>query len=75
VTKFPAAAKEVEAGAKHHLNVHWVLNEEPIAESEQFALSVMSYLLLGTSSSTLHKALMDSELGNTVTGGGFSDSL
>ncbi len=35
--------------------------------------NILSYLLLGTSASPLRKALMDSELGSEVMGGGFDD--
>ena len=36
-------------------------------------MSILSYLLLGTSASPLRKALMDSELGSEIIGGGFDD--
>jgi len=37
------------------------------------AFNILSHLLLGTSASPLRKALMDSELGSEVIGGGFDD--
>ncbi|NIP99706.1 MAG: peptidase M16, partial [Nitrospinaceae bacterium] len=37
------------------------------------AFDILSHLLLGTSASPLRKALMDSELGSEVIGGGFDD--
>jgi hypothetical protein len=36
-------------------------------------MSILSYLLLGTSASPLRKALMDSNLGSEIIGGGFDD--
>ena len=38
------------------------------------AFSILSYLLLGTSASPLRKALLESEFGSEVIGGGFDDN-
>ncbi len=38
------------------------------------AFNILSYLLLGTSASPLRKALLDSELGSEVIGGGFDEN-
>ena len=38
------------------------------------AFNILSYLLLGTAASPLRKALLDSELGSEVVGGGFDDN-
>ena len=38
------------------------------------AFNILSYLLLGTSASPLRKALLDSELGSELIGGGFDDN-
>ena len=38
------------------------------------AFSILSYLLLGTSASPLRKALIDSQLGSEIIGGGFDDN-
>ena len=38
------------------------------------AFNTLSHLLLGTSASPLRKALLDSELGSEVIGGGFDDN-
>ena len=38
------------------------------------AFNILSYLLLGTSASPLRKALLDSEFGSEVIGGGFDDN-
>ena len=52
------------------------MNEDtPLSPRESLALGVLNHLLLGTSSSVLHKALLDSKLGESVMGGGLSDEL
>jgi len=81
VEKFPAppeAPGGAEGGAKKGQNmvqVNWLLNEEAMGAKEQLTLAVLDYLLMGTSSSDLRKALTDSQLGNEVIGGGLSDEL
>ena len=39
-----------------------------------FGFSILSHLLLGTSASPLRKALIDSQLGSEIVGGGFDDN-
>eukprot|EP00600_Ochromonadales_sp_CCMP1393_P015327 CAMPEP_0175034098 /NCGR_PEP_ID=MMETSP0005-20121125/22411_1 /TAXON_ID=420556 /ORGANISM="Ochromonas sp., Strain CCMP1393" /LENGTH=1034 /DNA_ID=CAMNT_0016294879 /DNA_START=271 /DNA_END=3375 /DNA_ORIENTATION=+ len=60
---------------KHMVTLNWLLNEQELSPKEQMALGVLDYLLLGTSSSALRKALTESQLGESVTGGGLSDEL
>lgn len=60
---------------KHMLTVNWVLNHDTLSPAKSMALSVLDYLLLGTSSAPLKKALIESNLGESVTGGGLSDEL
>jgi len=66
---------EAEGGAKHMVTLFWLLNEEPLPHSESMAMSLVTSLLLGSSTSPLMKALMKSKYGESVTGGGFSDDL
>ena len=63
--------------SKHYLTVGWVLNhnKEAIPEPTKVALLALNHLLLGTSSAPLKKALMQSGLGEAVTGYGFEDDL
>jgi hypothetical protein len=61
--------------AKHMITVNWLLNEEALSAKETFALAVLDQLLIGTSSASLKKALVESNLGESVTGGGLSDEL
>ena len=63
------------APAKHMVTVNWLLNEEPMDAEEQLAVGVMDSLMLGRSSSPLRKRLIESGLGESVTGGGLSDEL
>jgi Zn-dependent M16 (insulinase) family peptidase len=55
-------------------DVNWALPEltDP---SLLLALSVLSYAMIGTQASPLRKALVDSGLGEDVTGGGFGAGL
>jgi len=64
-----------EAELKHMLTVNWVLNHSAMKPKDALALGMLDYLLLGTSSSALKKALIESNLGESVVGGGLSDEL
>ena len=63
---------ESDLDRKSMVSVNWLLPEIDDQE-ELFALEVLSHLLLGTQASKLHKALIDSGLGEDLTGGGFED--
>jgi Zn-dependent M16 (insulinase) family peptidase len=60
---------------KHSLTVNWLLNDKHLTSYEMLALGVLDSLLLGTSSAKLRKVLTESQLGESVTGGGLSDEL
>jgi len=59
----------------HMVNVNWLLNDSPLSDVELLALNVLDHLLLSTPSSVLRKTLMESGLGDSITGGGLSDEL
>ncbi|KAL7574785.1 hypothetical protein ACA910_010630 [Epithemia clementina (nom. ined.)] len=59
----------------HMLNVNWLLNDEPLSRMDELTLGVLDHLLMGTTSSKLRKTLLESGLGEAVTGGGLSDEL
>jgi len=61
--------------AKHMVTINWLLNEDPFSPLDRMTLQVLDHLLLGTSASVLRKTLIDSKLGESVTGGGLSDEL
>ena len=60
---------------KHMININWLLNDEPLSQGDELILGILDHLLMGTTSSKLRKALMESGLGEAVTGGGLSDEL
>ena len=62
------------AEAKGFVQVNWML-EENTDPALTMALSILSYALVSTPASPLRKALIDSGLGEDVTGGGFSSRL
>eukprot|EP00554_Chaetoceros_debilis_P014664 CAMPEP_0194126052 /NCGR_PEP_ID=MMETSP0150-20130528/59785_1 /TAXON_ID=122233 /ORGANISM="Chaetoceros debilis, Strain MM31A-1" /LENGTH=969 /DNA_ID=CAMNT_0038819891 /DNA_START=132 /DNA_END=3038 /DNA_ORIENTATION=- len=74
----PYAANSDEDG-QHMLQITWLLNDEK--DIKQFtpmmdlALSVLDYMLIGTSSSPLYKRLIDSGLGSNIIGYGLSQGL
>lgn len=72
VETYPVGADQP---ATHMFNINWLLNDKPTNPTEDLTLSVLDHLLLGTTSSVLRKTLMESGLGDTVTGGGLSDEL
>jgi len=76
-TSYPVTAQQAEAegGAKHIVTMYWLLNEDAMSPTEELAMSIVSFLLLGTSSANLYKVLIESGLGESVTGGGFSSTL
>lgn len=57
------------------VNVNWLVNDEELSPLEELTLSIVDHLLMGTPSSTLYKALIESGLGAQVTGGGLMDEL
>ena len=63
------------AEPKHMITLNWVLNHAALPPKDVLALGVLDSLLLGTSSSTLKKALTESGLGESVTGGCICDEL
>lgn len=69
---YPAGADQP---ATHMMNVNWLLNDKPMTEYEELTLNILDHLLMGTTSSILRKTLMESGLGESITGGGLSDEL
>jgi len=55
--------------------VNWLMNDEKFTSSEELTVGILDHLLMGTSSSILRKTLMESGLGEAITGGGLSDEL
>lgn len=74
---YPVTEKEaaVEGGAKHMVTNYWLLSEEAMSATEQLGMSLVSSLLLDSTSAPLRRALIESKLGTTLTGYGWSDYL
>jgi hypothetical protein len=62
-----------EESAKSQISVNWMIGESGDVENDM-AWQILSYILLSTQASPLRKALIDSGLGEDVTGG-FEDEL
>ncbi|MEZ4870293.1 MAG: insulinase family protein [Caldilineaceae bacterium] len=65
---------ETATDKKTMVQLNWLLPEKTDPELIM-GLSVLSYALLGTAAAPLRKALMDSGLGEDLTGGGLSTGL
>jgi len=65
--KYDAGA-DADLRKKSMVNINWLL-PETIDREKKLALSMLSHILIGTSAAPLHKALIDSGLGEDVLGG------
>lgn len=80
--RFDAPRREVyayDAGSdqendKNYLVINWMLPEVDDLEL-MLGLGILSHVLLGSPASPLRKALIESELGEDLVGGGMDDSL
>ncbi|MBU06518.1 MAG: peptidase M16 [Gemmatimonadetes bacterium] len=61
-------------GGKCMVAVNWLLGEAADYET-RLGLQILDYILIGTSASPLRKALIDSGLGEDLTGGGMETEL
>ena len=68
------AGEEGNAARKGRMTVNWLLNETTDIE-QMFGLLILDHILVGTPASPLRKALIDSGLGEDVTGGGMATYL
>jgi Zn-dependent M16 (insulinase) family peptidase len=59
---------------KSYVNLNWMLDEIPDPETS-LALGILSHILTGTPASPLRKTLMDSGLGEDLTGGGMDSDF
>jgi len=73
---YPVSDKGDDAEPDTHLTmVNWLMNDEVMTPMEEITVTVLDHLLMGTTSSILRKTLMESGLGDAITGGGLSDEL
>lgn len=70
---FPVDANTKEL--KHMISLNWVMNHENLSMKDQLAIGVLDSLLIGTPTSSLRKELTQSNLGESLIGGGLSDEL
>ena len=68
------AGDDPEANRKHYLTLNWLLPESKDV-TLRLGLAILSYILIGTSASPLRKVLIDSGLGEDITGGGLDGDL
>lgn len=66
--------KDEDNNKKGYVQVNWLL-PEITSLTLRMGLGILSYALVSTPASPLRKALIDSGLGEQLTGGGFSDYL
>lgn len=59
----------------HMIGINWLLNDRSLSLKESLTLTILDSLLLGTSSSPLRKILTESNLGESLIGGGIDDDL
>ncbi len=73
--RFPYAVNESEgAESKCFVSVNWLLTDD-IDADERRALQILDHALIGTAGSPLRKALIDSGLGEDLTGSGMDTDL
>ena len=73
--RFPYAVDESEgAESKCFVSVNWLLTDD-IDADERRALQILDHALIGTAGSPLRKALIDSGLGEDLTGSGVDTDL
>ena len=70
----PYAVSADDADPKPMFCVNWLLPSPTDAE-KVFALELLDHILLGTPASPLRKALIESELGEDITGGGMETHM
>ena len=74
--KYPVDNESLDPNS-YITTVNWLLSKDGVAMSskDELTLTILNHLLLGTSSAVLQKTLTESQLGESVTGGGLSDEL
>lgn len=70
----PYDAGEGDTTHKGMVTLNWLLNESTDAETT-LGLTILTHILIGTPASPLRKALIDSGLGEDLTGGGLDSRL
>jgi Zn-dependent M16 (insulinase) family peptidase len=74
VERLYAGGPEADGQRKTYVNIAWMLGEPTDTETD-LALGILEHILIGTPAAPLRKALIDSGLGENLTGSGLTDSL
>ena len=74
LTRSYAGSHDDGNGKKGMVTVNWMLDEVTDVETD-LGLGILNYILIGTPAAPLRKALIDSGLGEDLTGAGLVDSL
>ncbi|PDW02836.1 insulinase family protein [Candidatus Viridilinea mediisalina] len=69
-----AVSPEEQGQKKGMVTLNWMLDAEQ-NQTRILALDILSYLLIGTPAAPLYQALMDSRLGESLTGSGYYHGL
>lgn len=75
VTEKYAADDLDNLGKKYVVCVNWVLSDTSLDLETELALACLDDLMLGTPAAPLHKALLESCLGEALVGGGLFDDI
>ncbi len=73
-TRSYAAGGDDDRGSKGMMTVNWLI-EETAGRELNMAFPILEYILLGMAGSPLRKALIDSNLGEDLAGGGLGSEL
>lgn len=71
---YAVSEQDTDDGGKSMVAVNWLLTE-PADYETRLGLQILDHILIGTSASPLRKALIESGLGEDLTGGGMETEL
>lgn len=72
---YPVSDGVSEDKETHMIMVNWLVNDAPMSPRDDITATILDHLMMGTTSSILRKTLMESGLGDAITGGGLSGEL
>ncbi|EJK74079.1 hypothetical protein THAOC_04269, partial [Thalassiosira oceanica] len=72
---YPVSDNGGEDKETHMIMLNWLVNDEPLTPKDEITATILDHMLMGTSSSILRKTLMESGLGDAITGGGLMNEL
>merc|ERR1719223_2168316 len=72
---YPVSDSAGEGKDTHMIMLNWLVNDEPLTPKDEITATILDHMLMGTSSSILRKTLMESGLGDAITGGGLMSEL